>query len=578
MHEALALVLGLYQLAALLVLGGVRLGILHHLLDIGLAQTAGSLDLDLLLLVGGLVLRRHGDDAVGVDVEGHLDLRHAARGRRNAHQVELAEQLVVGRHLALALEDPDRHRVLVVLGGGEDLALLGRDRGVAIDQAREHAAQRLDAERERGHVEQQHVLDVALEDAGLDRGADGDDLVRVHSLVRLLAEELLHDLLHLRHAGHAADEDDLVDLARRQAGILERLLAGLDGALDQVVDQALELGARELDGEVLRARGIRRDIGQVDLGLGRARQFDLGLLGRFLQALKSELVLLQVDALLALELVREIFDQAHVEILAAEEGVAVGRLHLEDAVADLEDRDVEGAAAEVIDRDGAGRLLLETIGQRSRRRLVDDAQHLEAGDLAGVLGGLALGVVEIGGNRDDGLGDGLAEIGLRRLLHLGQREGRDLRRRIVLAVGGHPGVAVRGLRDLVGDQLQVLLRHRVLEGPADEALDREEGALRVGDGLPLRRLADQTLAVIRDGDDGRRGARAFRILDDLGRRAFHHCNAAVGRAEVDTNDFTHGWDPFRLSRSPTCDACASPAGPWTGSPPLQRRTKPAFHV
>ena len=31
------------------------------------------------------------DDAVGVDVEGHLDLRHAARGRRNAHQVELAE-------------------------------------------------------------------------------------------------------------------------------------------------------------------------------------------------------------------------------------------------------------------------------------------------------------------------------------------------------------------------------------------------------------------------------------------------------------------------------------------------------
>ena len=70
-----------------------------------------------------LVLGRDVDDAVGVDVEGHLDLRHAARRRRDADQVELAEQLVVRRHLALALEDADRHRRLVVVGGREDLAL-----------------------------------------------------------------------------------------------------------------------------------------------------------------------------------------------------------------------------------------------------------------------------------------------------------------------------------------------------------------------------------------------------------------------------------------------------------------------
>jgi hypothetical protein len=54
---------------------------------------------------------RHVDDAVGVDVEGDLDLRHAARCRRNADEVEHAEHLVVGSHLALALEDPDGHRV-----------------------------------------------------------------------------------------------------------------------------------------------------------------------------------------------------------------------------------------------------------------------------------------------------------------------------------------------------------------------------------------------------------------------------------------------------------------------------------
>ena len=72
----------------------------------------------------------------------------------------------------------------------------------------------------------------------------------------------------------------------------------------------------------------------------------------------ASLSLAQVDALLLLELVGQIVDEPHVEVFAAEEGVAVGRLHLEHAVADFEDRDVEGAAAEVVDRDRAGSCFL----------------------------------------------------------------------------------------------------------------------------------------------------------------------------------------------------------------------------
>ena len=71
-------------------------------------------------------------------------------------------------HRPLALQHVDLDLGLAVGGGREDLALAGRDRGVALDERRHHAAERLDAERERRHVEQEQVLDLAREDAGLD--------------------------------------------------------------------------------------------------------------------------------------------------------------------------------------------------------------------------------------------------------------------------------------------------------------------------------------------------------------------------------------------------------------------------
>ena len=160
----------------------------------------------------------------------------------------------------------------------------------------------------------------------------------------------------------------------------------------------------------------------------------------------------QVDALFLLELGDDVVDDALVEVLAAEEGVAVGRQHFELLLAvdvgDLDDRDVEGAAAEVVDGDLAVALavLVEAEGQRGRGRLVDDALDVQAGDAAGVLGGLALAVVEVGRHRDHGLGHFLAEVVLGGLLHLAQHFGADLRRRELLAAHLDPGVAVVGRR------------------------------------------------------------------------------------------------------------------------------------
>src|SRR6478736_3320140 len=54
--QAVGVVLRLGRLAALLVLVGELLGVLDHLVDIGVGQAARSLDADLLFLAGALVL------------------------------------------------------------------------------------------------------------------------------------------------------------------------------------------------------------------------------------------------------------------------------------------------------------------------------------------------------------------------------------------------------------------------------------------------------------------------------------------------------------------------------------------
>ena len=521
------------------------LGVAHHLVDLGVGQARVRLDGDLVLLAGGLVLGRHVQDAVGVDVEGDLDLGHATRCRRDAFQIELAQRLVGRCDLALTLEHLDGHGRLVVVGGGEHLTELGRDRGVLLDHLGHHAAQGLDTQRQRRHVQQQHVLAVARQHGALHGSAHGHGLVRVHVTARFLAKELLDLLLHLGHAGHAADQDHVVDVRDLDAGILDGGAARRNGALDQVFHQRFQLGAGDLHVQVLRTGRAHGDVGQVDLGLVAGRQLDLGFLGSFLQALQGQHVLGQVNAAFLLELGDDVVDDALVEVLAAQEGVAVGGEHLELLLAvhvgQVDDGHVERAATQVIDDDLAVLVaaLVHAEGQRSRGRLVDDALDFQTGNLAGVLRGLALAVVEVGRHRDDGFGHFLAQVVLGSLLHLAQHFGRDLRRGQLLVAHFHPGVAVVGLDDLVGHQADVLLDGFFTKLAADEALDGEQRVGRVGDGLALGRRADQDLAIFHVGDDGRRGAGTLGVLDDLGGVALHDRDARVGGAQVNTDDFSH---------------------------------------
>ena len=126
-------------------------------------------------------------------------------------------------------------------------------------------------------------------------------------------------------------------------------------------------------------------------------QLLLGLLRGVAQPLHGDLVLGQVDAGGVLHRGEQVVDDALVPVVATELVVTVGGADLDGGeavlgvLADLEEGDVEGAATEVEDEDELVLLaLVEAVGQGRGGGLVDDAQDVEARDLAGLLGGLAL--------------------------------------------------------------------------------------------------------------------------------------------------------------------------------------------
>jgi hypothetical protein len=182
----------------------------------------------------------------------------------------------------------------------------------------------------------------------------------------------------------------------------------------------------------------------------------------------------------------------------------------------------------VEDHDLAVDLLAEPVGQRGRGGLVDDADDVETGDAAGVLGGLALAVVEIGRHRDHGLGQRLTQIFLGDGAHFLQHVGRDLGHREDLVAQADAHVAVRSFHEWIGHCRFDRLDGGRSPGPADEAFDRPGRVLGVGHSLAFGDVSDQPLAAFGHGHHRRCRLVAATVGDDRGGRALEHGHARVG--------------------------------------------------
>ena len=179
-----------------------------------------------------------------------------------------------------------------------------------------------------------------------------------------------------RHPGRAADQHHLVD----------RHAAGGQRGHGQAVEGALQIG---LDHRLERTPGQRHR--RVHRG-GQPRQFQRGRLGGVQLALADlglgpdavpdPVVLAEVDVVALADLAQRVADHPLVEVVAAQPGVAGRAEHRHPARAGLDDRRVEGAAAEVVDGERAGPLGADGHGRR--HRLVEQAAHGELGEPGGL--------------------------------------------------------------------------------------------------------------------------------------------------------------------------------------------------
>ena len=184
-----------------------------------------------------------------------------------------------------------------------------------------------------------------------------------------------------------------------------------------------------------------------------ARELDLHALGRDAEALERLGVDARVVAVRVQERLGHALGDGHVEVVAAEEAVAGGGEDLEHVAREVEQRAVEGAAAEVVDGDALLGRPAQAVRERRRRGLVDDAQDVEPGDAPRHLRRGALQLVEVGGHRDDRAVDRLAERPLGDLLGALEDERADLGQRVLLPAGHDERALARPLLELEGEAL-----------------------------------------------------------------------------------------------------------------------------
>jgi hypothetical protein len=151
---------------------------------------------------------------------------------------------------------------------------------------------------------------------------------------------------------------------------------------------------------------------------------------------------------------------------------------------------------------------------------------------------LTLGVVEVSGNSDDGILDGLTDVSFGDFLHLEEDHGGDFLSLELLdfslELNNDHGLVTGTSLDLEGPELDVSLDVLVLELTADKTLGIEDGVSGVSGSLVLGGISDKTL-FFGEGDIGGGGVETLIVSDDFDFVVLEDTDAGVGGSEIDSN-------------------------------------------
>merc|ERR1719336_281531 len=258
------------------------------------------------------------------------------------------------------------------------------------------------------------------EDGCLHCGTKSNCFVGVDGLVGLLAiEELLDHGLDLWDSRGSPDQHHLMHIALVDATVLQALFHGTHRIPEVVHVELLEASSRE----GARIVDSLEQAVYFDRGLCRRRQSALRTLALRPQTPDRTLVPRHVLAtILTLEVLQAEIDDPVVEILPTEMGISSSGLDLENPIFDGQQRNIESTTSHVINQDIplSTALLVQAVRNCCGCWLVDDAQDIHPRDRASILGGLTLGIVEVGGHSDDCVVDFASQVRLCGLLHLEQ--------------------------------------------------------------------------------------------------------------------------------------------------------------